>query len=136
MKLTLLFIIALVFTFCKDNGNSNDDDGFAKPIEVKVEVKDANNQAFTEGAVKVTASVWLHRSFGGWYSIEESETKELNSRGTATFNYGTDQIDPSENYITVKIIEIFNGEYEKVKSDTTAKKIESGEKKTFTYIIQ
>jgi hypothetical protein len=127
--LKIMLILLLSFSiFCKKkDSTSSDDDLLMEPIRVQVYVKDASDQAFTSGQVKLTAKIGEIRYFGGWMELEREETVVLNNLGNANFDYSRDDINPSVEGIRVVKIQVLDLTFNILYENTDEIFVESGQ---------
>jgi hypothetical protein len=126
LKLMLILLLSFSFFCKKDDGQSPEDNLIMDPITVRVYVKDASDQPFASGQVRLTAKIGEIRYFGGWMELERQETIALNNYGISTFNYSRDDINPSVGGIRVVEIQILDYSFNVLYETTDETFIESG----------
>ncbi|MFC1726601.1 hypothetical protein ACFL4T_13340 [candidate division KSB1 bacterium] len=125
-KILLIMLLAFSFFCKKDDGTSPEKNLIMEPITVRVYVKDASDQTFTSGQIKLTAKIGEIRYFGSWMELERQETIALNGYGIATFNYSRDDIDPSVGGIRVIEIQVLDLSFNVLYETTDEVFVESG----------
>lgn len=126
--LKCVLILSLIFSvYCKKkDSTSSDEDRIMEPVKVLVYVKDASNNVFSNGQVKLKAKIGEIRYFGSWMEIEREETNALNQYGISEFNYSTDDIDPSVAGIRIIRIQILDRSFNVLYETTDEIFVENG----------
>ena len=135
LKVILIVFIGLIFFCKKDNGESPENNLIMDPITVRVYVKDASEQPFTAGQVRLKAKIGEIRYFGSWMELERQETIALNGYGIATFNYTRDDIDPSVGGIRVVEIQILDFSFHVLYETADEVFVESGDDRRIDIVV-
>jgi len=122
----IILSISILSNCSKKDGNSSNEIKIMEPIKVLIYVKNAQNQIFTEGQVRISAKIGEIRYFGSWMEIEDKKLKTLNKQGIAEFNYSTDDINPSVGGIKIIKLEVLNISFNVIFEDDEEIFIESG----------
>ncbi|MFC1726102.1 hypothetical protein ACFL4T_10785 [candidate division KSB1 bacterium] len=136
MKFRYLLIVVMVFLFCKKEAGTTSSYTRMEPITLKVEVKDSNDQPFTDGFIRMDALVGLDHPFGGWYLEGREDTNALNEFGFSNFVFGTNEIAPGIGGIFIRNLEVLDRSFQQIYEDTTDFFIESGQTMDVEFIVQ
>lgn len=136
--LRLTLILSLIFSvYCKKkDSTSADEDRIMEPVKVLVYVKDASNNVFTNGQVRLKAKIGEIRYFGSWMEIEREETNALNQYGIAEFDYSADDIDPSVTGIRIVRIQVLDRSFNVLYETTEEIFVDNGTTKRIDLALQ
>ena len=135
LKVILILVVGLCLFCKKDNGESPEENLLMDPITVRVYVKDASEEPFTAGQVRLTAKIGEIRYFGSWMELERQEMVALNGYGIATFNYTRDDIDPSVGGIRVVEIQILDYSFNVLYETADEVFVESGADRRLDIVV-
>ena len=136
MKYRYFFLSLIVLFCCKKDEGTNPAYTQMERITLRVEVKNGENQPYTEGFVRMDALVGLDHPFGGWLLEGREDTNALNQLGYTNFIFPTSEIAPGVGGVFIRNLEVLDRSFHQIYEDTTDFFIESGATRSVEFIVQ